>query len=257
MTQTKVLQGATSVAPCSCFVSAGLGHPDPRRDRVLWARGIRTDIEVENFRRNGERTAGVRDVDDAADSAFARRRAQDHVGLFAGVAEFLEILDGVQTSTPVRDVCVQIVLLARHLVNRDALKNQVFREPWFDGARLEDGIGDAVLLYAVLDQIDADINPAGHFDRATESDFAVALRPVDVAHREAGALHVDGEVDARAARKVLDVAVAAMLFADVTTAGLSGCLPNRELPDRANKREAELLATNPNRVPPLLAPPSP
>jgi len=37
--------------------------------------------------------------------------------------------------------------------------------------------------------------------------------------------------------------------------GLIGCLPNRELLERANKREAELLATNPNRVPPLLAPP--
>ena len=37
--------------------------------------------------------------------------------------------------------------------------------------------------------------------------------------------------------------------------GLIGCLPDRKLLEAANKREAALLATNPNRVPPLLAPP--
>jgi formamidase len=37
--------------------------------------------------------------------------------------------------------------------------------------------------------------------------------------------------------------------------GLIGCLPDRALLERANRREAALLATNPNRVPPLLAPP--
>ena len=49
--------------------------------------------------------------------------------------ELLEIFDSVQTGTPVRDVSVKIVLLARHLVDRDALENQVFREPRFDWAR--------------------------------------------------------------------------------------------------------------------------
>jgi formamidase len=37
--------------------------------------------------------------------------------------------------------------------------------------------------------------------------------------------------------------------------GLIGCLPDRKLLEEANKREAALLATDPNRVPPLLAPP--
>jgi formamidase len=37
--------------------------------------------------------------------------------------------------------------------------------------------------------------------------------------------------------------------------GLIGCLPSQELLDKANKREAALIATNPNRVPPLAAPP--
>src|SRR2546429_2228598 len=44
-------------------------------------------------------------------------------------------------------------------------------------------------------------------------------------------------------------------WAGMVHPGLIGCLPDRELLERANKREAELLATNPNRVPPLLAPP--
>ena len=57
----------------------------------------------------------------------------------------------------------------------------------------------------------AQIEVAGHLDGAAEGDLAVALREVDVAHREAAALHVDGEVDLRAAREVLDVAVAAVL----------------------------------------------
>ncbi|RDD60315.1 formamidase [Ferruginivarius sediminum] len=37
--------------------------------------------------------------------------------------------------------------------------------------------------------------------------------------------------------------------------GLIGCLPSRELMEEANRREAELFATDPDRVPPLLAPP--
>jgi formamidase len=37
--------------------------------------------------------------------------------------------------------------------------------------------------------------------------------------------------------------------------GLIGCLPSRELLDNWNKREAELIATDPKRVPPLAAPP--
>ncbi len=47
-------------------------------------------------------------------------------------------------------------------------------------------------------------------------------------------------------------------WAGIVHPGLIGCLPSQELLDRANKREAELFATNPDRVPPLLrAAPSP
>ncbi|MCG8357745.1 MAG: acetamidase/formamidase family protein [Kiloniellales bacterium] len=44
-------------------------------------------------------------------------------------------------------------------------------------------------------------------------------------------------------------------WAGIIHPGLIGCLPSRELLDEANKREAALFATDPNRVPPLLAPP--
>lgn len=44
-------------------------------------------------------------------------------------------------------------------------------------------------------------------------------------------------------------------WAGIIHPGLIGCLPSRELLERCNKREAELIATNPNRVPPLAAPP--
>lgn len=37
--------------------------------------------------------------------------------------------------------------------------------------------------------------------------------------------------------------------------GLIGCLPDRKLLEEANRREAALIATDPNRVPPLAAPP--
>jgi formamidase len=45
-------------------------------------------------------------------------------------------------------------------------------------------------------------------------------------------------------------------FAGIMHPGLIGCLPSRELLDTWNKREAELIATDPERVPPLGLPPN-
>lgn len=44
-------------------------------------------------------------------------------------------------------------------------------------------------------------------------------------------------------------------WAGIIHPGLIGTLPSRELLERANKREAELISTDPNRVPPLAVPP--
>ena len=46
-----------------------------------------------------------------------------------------------------------------------------------------------------------------------------------------------------------------MRFAGITHPGLIGCAPSHELLARWNKREAELIATDPDRVPPLALPP--
>ena len=46
-------------------------------------------------------------------------------------------------------------------------------------------------------------------------------------------------------------------FAGITHPGLIGCAPDHALLARWNKREGELIATNPNRVPPLALPPEP
>ncbi len=46
-------------------------------------------------------------------------------------------------------------------------------------------------------------------------------------------------------------------FAAITHPGLIGCAPSHELLAKWNKREAELIATNPNRVPPFALPPEP
>ncbi|MGL5063890.1 MAG: formamidase [Microcoleus sp.] len=46
-------------------------------------------------------------------------------------------------------------------------------------------------------------------------------------------------------------------FAGITHPGLIGCAPSVELLNKWNKREAELVATNPDRIPPLAALPNP
>lgn len=46
-------------------------------------------------------------------------------------------------------------------------------------------------------------------------------------------------------------------FAGLTHPGLIGCAPSAELLATWNRREADLIATNPNRVPPLANPPNP
>ena len=50
-----------------------------------------------------------------------------------------------------------------------------------------------------------------NLDGAAEGDLAIALAEVQVAHAQAGAIHIDGEEHLGAARQILDVAVAAVL----------------------------------------------
>jgi hypothetical protein len=51
------------------------------------------------------------------------------------------------------------------------------------------------LGHATLDEIDLQVQRARHLDGAAERNFTVALAEVQVAHREAAALHIDREID--------------------------------------------------------------
>jgi formamidase len=55
----------------------------------------------------------------------------------------------------------------------------------------------------------------------------------------------------------ISVCLPLVRLAAITHPGLIGCAPSHELLDKWNKRERELIATNPNRVPPLALPPEP
>lgn len=105
---------------------------------------------------------------------------------------------------------VQIILFAGMFVDRDAFEDQIVVEMRINRRRFEDRVDHAVFRHAVLDDVDLDVDPSCHLDGSAEGDFAVTLAEMDIAHRETAALHIDGEIDLRAARQVLDVAISAM-----------------------------------------------
>src|ERR1700677_5262431 len=102
-------------------------------------------------------------------------------------------------------------MLLPTFVDRNAREDQVILVIRRDRRRLEDRILDTGFGDAVLDDVDLEMHPARHLDRAAEGDLAIALAEVQVTHRETAAGHIDREVDLRAARQILDVAIAAML----------------------------------------------
>src|SRR6202795_1012540 len=127
----------------------------------------RHDVEVEDFRRQPQRRAGVGHVDHAGDVALTRRRSQNRVSLRAGIAELLEVLDRVQASLPIGDMYIEAMLLTL-LVDLDAPEDRlvlVFRPHW---RRLECSVLDAVFGGAALDHGPLDMPPPRHFDRAAE-----------------------------------------------------------------------------------------
>src|ERR1700736_999454 len=168
------LRGTRTLRSC-----AG-GNVFTGRDTHLRAGAAWPGVEVENLGRDCDCAASVRNIDNAADTTLDGRCAQNHVCLFASVAEFLQILDSVEAGTAIGNMCIEVVLLACFLIDGDPLEHQVFREAWLDRARLEDRIDDPVFSHAALDEIDADIDVARHLDGAAEGDLAVALRPMDV-----------------------------------------------------------------------------
>ncbi|EAY64674.1 conserved hypothetical protein [Burkholderia cenocepacia PC184] len=164
-----------------------------------------------------------------------RRAAQQRIRLRARITEFLQILDGVQTRLAIRGGDVEIMLAAL-LVDGNALENEVVVIGRRDRAGLKDGVADTVFRHAALDEVHAHMHPAGHFDRAAERDLAVALAEVQVADRQARAIHVHGEKHLRAARQILDVAIAAMLARRHRARALRGGLVARVARELAHVR---------------------
>lgn len=101
------------------------------------------------------------------------------------------------------------------LVDAEALKRQVPARSVvrLHRARQEEGALHVEVLDAALHDGQLERDDTGHFDGAAEGDFAVALGEVQVADAELGARDVDGEEDFAAPAQVLDVAVAAVLWA--------------------------------------------
>src|SRR5260221_126191 len=73
-------------------------------DRAL---GVRTDVEIEDLRRQPQGGAGVRNIDDATDMTLHRRTPEKRIRLRAGIAELLQIFNRVQASLPIRDLHVE------------------------------------------------------------------------------------------------------------------------------------------------------
>src|SRR3989304_8976551 len=77
--------------------------------RLLARRG---DVEVEDPPGDIDRCTRVREVHDTGEPSLDRRRTQDHVRLDVGVAELHKVIDGVVAGALVRQLRVQVVLLA-------------------------------------------------------------------------------------------------------------------------------------------------
>ena len=66
------------------------------------------------------------------------------------------------------------------LVNRDTFEDQIIVVLRGDGAWLENWILDAILGHTAFDEFDFHMNPASHFNRTAERNFAIALAKVQV-----------------------------------------------------------------------------
>src|SRR5262245_17226312 len=147
------------------LASPHLREVDAAGDGLYRAFGVRLDVEAEDLGGEGECGAGVGNVHDAADTTFHRGRAQNGIRLGSGVAELLQVCDRVQARLAVRDVHVEVMLFTG-FVHGDTLEDQVRRVVRLEWARLEDGRGNPVFRHTLFDDVHAQVEVTGHFDRA-------------------------------------------------------------------------------------------
>lgn len=140
-----------------------------------------------------------------------RGTAQQQIDLIVIVTIAAKILNDPQTSLPIRNCRIQIMLLAV-LVDGEPFECQIpaGAELGFNRAGVEDGRLHPHLRHPVFDHCELDRDDTRHLDGAAEGDFPVALREVQVADGEFGPWDVHGEVDFGAAGEVLDVTVSSV-----------------------------------------------
>lgn len=105
-----------------------------------------------------------------------RRTTQQQINLIIIISKPSQILNHPQRGLAVRHRRIHVVLFAV-LVDAEALEGEVAAgaELGLDGALVEDGRFHAQVGHAVFHNAEFDRDDAGHFDGATEGDFAVAL----------------------------------------------------------------------------------
>src|SRR4029079_18325479 len=150
--------------------------PSPRQvgfrgiDMLLRACGVGMNVEFEHVSWNCDRHAGIGNIDNTTDATLDRRAAEDDIGLFLRVAEFRQVIDGVDTGPTHRHGRIVLELLSGLVVDADALEHQEIPVVGIDGADLEQWIDQSVFVDPALDQLDMEMDPASHFDRPAEGD---------------------------------------------------------------------------------------
>lgn len=105
------------------------------------------DIERKNIGRQRECCVGVGYIEDSANMPLYGSGAENGIGLGAGVAKFLEILDHIQTRLPVGDVDIKVVLLAL-FIDGNTFKNQVVVITGCYRAGFKYGVFNGIFLHA-------------------------------------------------------------------------------------------------------------
>lgn len=106
----------------------------------------------------------------------------------------------------------RVTYLLPMLINREPLESQVPSRPIMrlHGSGQVNRALHTQILHPILHHLKVHSHHAGHLDRATEGDLAIALRKVQVANGELCTSDVYGKEDFAAPTEVLDVAVAAV-----------------------------------------------
>src|SRR5579885_3037244 len=167
-------------------------------------------VALEDLSWQVDRTARVWDIDNAAHPTLYRSCSENDIRLFRGITTCLEVLDSIQTGILVSNMGIHVMMLIL-LINGNAFEYQEVGITRFQGAGSKDGVGHLKAIDAIFDEFHLEIDETRHLNSATEGNLAIPLREVQVPHRQVCALHVDREVDARATRQILDIAVATML----------------------------------------------